>query len=65
MSFRLEELPLKEQEEITKELQEVLAKHDCEMQVTSRIEILKRVEDKDILSPIQNIHGEPGETAKS
>lgn len=42
--YTLEELSKDESEAVTKELQEVLKKYNCEMGVTSTINILKRVE---------------------
>lgn len=60
MPYTLNELSKEEADQVTKELQEVLAKHDCEMGVTSTINILKRTEtpEKDaVLSPI---HVNPG-----
>lgn len=59
--YTLEEPSKEESEALTKDLQEVLAKHNCEMGVSSSINLLKRV-PKDILSPIQNNEGEDKET---
>lgn len=60
--YRLEELPKEEGDKLTKELQNVLAKYDAEMQVTSKIEILKRVpiKSESVISPIQLNDGDSG-----
>lgn len=42
-TFTLAELSREEADALTKDLQEVLAKHNCEMGVKSVIELLKRV----------------------
>lgn len=42
--YTLEELSKDESEAVTKELQEVLKKYNCEMGITSSINILKRVD---------------------
>jgi len=43
MEYR--ELTMEEGEALTKDLQEVLAKHGAEMQTKTTIELLKRIED--------------------
>lgn len=43
MDYTTTELSEQEIADVTKELQEVLAKYNCEMQVISNIHILKRV----------------------
>ena len=48
----LRELTPQEAEAVTKELQAVLAKYDCEMGTTATITIMKRQEDA-VLSPMQ------------
>jgi len=54
MAYELKELSKEEGEQLTKELQEVLAKYNAEMGVSSSIQLLKRVEiTEPILSPIQ------------
>lgn len=55
MSYSLKELSPEEATKITTELQEVLAKYDCEMSVSSAITIMKR-EEEAVLSPIQNVN---------
>lgn len=52
MAYELKELSKEEGEALTKDLQEVLTKHNCEMGVVSSIQLLKRVETP-IESPIQ------------
>ena len=62
MSYELKELTKEEGDALTKDLQEVLAKHNCEMGVTSAIQLLKRVETSEpTVSPIQ-IHGDSNAT---
>lgn len=60
MNYRLEDLSPEEAKTVTEKLQAVLAEHNCEMGVTSSIQILKRVdvapaasENTDVVSPIQ------------
>lgn len=60
MSYELKELSPEEATKVTAELQEVLAKYDCEMGVSSSITIMKRNEVAETpaqptLSPIQDI----------
>ena len=50
--YELVEFPKEEADKLTKELQDVLAKYNGEMGVTSTITLLKRV-PKEIISPIQ------------
>lgn len=52
MSERLEQFSKEELENLTNELQAVLAKYDAEMGVSSSINIMKRVSEE-ILSPLQ------------
>jgi len=51
--MKLQELTKEEAEALTKDLTEVLEKHNCELGVKSSIELLKRVEDKEngVISP--------------
>ncbi len=51
-NYDLKELSKEEGEALTKDMQEVLVKHGCEMSVVASIQLLKRV-PKDIVSPIQ------------
>lgn len=57
MSYTLKELSPEEAKKVTEELQAVLAKYDCEMGVTSAINIMKRQEESKeaVLSPIQDV----------
>ena len=63
--YTLKDLSPEEAKKVTEELQAVLAKYDCDMGVTSTINIMKRVpvptNSEPILSPIQpnNPNGEP------
>lgn len=54
----LEDLTPEEAENLTKEITEVLAKYNAEIGVTSKINIMKRVEDtkggEEIISPLQS-----------
>lgn len=45
VTYHLEELTTEEAAALTKDLQEVLKKHNCEMGVTSSINMMKRVDD--------------------
>lgn len=56
----LRELDPETAKKVTEELTAVLAKYNCEMGVTSNINILKRVEEP-VLSPIQDVR--PDDTA--
>lgn len=56
MTYDLRELTKEEGDALTKDLQDVLAKHGCEMGVTSAIQLLKR-EEKPELSLIQDVNG--------
>ena len=56
--MKLQELTKEEAEALTKDLQEVLAKHNCEMGVKSSIELLKRVEE----TPSPYLNGENDNT---
>ena len=47
MAYDLRELSKDEGDALTKDLQEVLEKHNCEMGVTSAIQLLKRVEKEE------------------
>lgn len=53
--FTLVELSKEEGDALTKDLQEVLAKHNCELGVKAAINLMKRVEideqDEPIISP--------------
>lgn len=64
MDYELKDLAADEAEKITKELQEVLAKYDCEMGTSTTINIFKRVpkEAEPVLSPIQDVR--PDDTTK-
>lgn len=64
--YQLTEPTKEEAEALTKDLQEVLAKHNCEMGVTSAIQLLKRV-PKDTLSPLQreDLNNEPESDTKT
>jgi hypothetical protein len=42
-TYKLGELNVEEAKAVTKELQDVLAKHNCEMGVKAALEILKRI----------------------
>lgn len=54
MTYSTRELTKEEGEALTKDLQEVLLKHNCEMGVTSTIQLLKRVEaEAPTISPLQ------------
>lgn len=60
MNYELKELSPEEAKQITDELQAILAKYDCEMGVTSSINIMKRQElaqpaQEPTLSPIQDV----------
>lgn len=59
--YTLKELGPEEAANITKELQEVLAKYDCEIGITSTMNIMKRQADEaeqpaPVLSPIQDLN---------
>lgn len=45
-TYTLQELTKEEADALTKDLQEVLKKHNCEMGVTSSINLMKRVENE-------------------
>lgn len=45
------ELTIAEAEELTKDLQDVLEKHNAEMQTKTTIELVKRIDDADIPKP--------------
>lgn len=51
MDYTLEEPSKEDADKITAELKEVLEKYDCEMQVTSTINILKRTYPDVVESP--------------
>ena len=56
MPYKLDELNPDEAKALTKELQDVLAKYDCEIGIQSQMTIMKRVPatpGEPILSPIQ------------
>lgn len=57
-TYTLEDLTPEEAENLTKEITEVLAKYNAEIGVTSKINIMKRVEDtkggEEIISPLQS-----------
>lgn len=56
--YELKELTKQEGEALTKDLQDVLAKHGCEMGVVSNIQLLKRVaKSESTVSPIQIENG--------
>ena len=59
--YTLEEPTKEEADALTKDLQEVLARHNCEMNVTSTIQLLKRVPADGILSPINREELENGD----
>ncbi len=66
--YTTRELTKEEGDALTKDLQEVLKKHNAEMGVVSSIQLLKRVEiTKDIVSPFVPPHnGEhPDQTTES
>lgn len=58
--YQTVELSQQEMADVTKDLQEVLAKHDCEMQVISNIHILKRqpVETPEQIDVLPSPYGE-------
>lgn len=58
--YTLNELTKEEADALTHDLQEVLKKHNCEMGVTSAINLMKRVE-KGIPTPF-NVNDEPNTT---
>lgn len=51
LTYTTRELTPQEAEAITKDIQEVLEKHNCEIGVKAAIEILKREEVQDFLVP--------------
>jgi len=53
MEYKTRELLPEEAEALSKDLQDVLKKHNCEMGVRSMIELLKYVEEPEV-SPIQS-----------
>jgi len=57
------ELTKEEGEALTKDLQEVLTKHNCELGVVSSIQLLRRTDDEGVVSPIQ-VHEEPSDTTE-
>lgn len=65
MDYTLKELSPEEATAITAEMKTVLEKYDCEMQVVSNLQILKRFHKKEgteILSPIQDVKPDSPET---
>ncbi len=66
MAYKLEELSKEEGDKLTAELQEVLARYDAEMGVSSSIQLLKRVEIKEpIPSPAEFTNGTDPETTQT
>lgn len=65
MDFTTRELTKEEGEIVSKDLTEILNKHNCEIGVVSSIQILKRV-PKDIVSPFMpNNNGESDNTKET
>lgn len=55
--YNLVELTSEEAEALTKDIQEVLAKHNCELGVKAAIQLLKRVEIDENSKPIVSPYG--------
>lgn len=55
--FTTRDVTKEEGEALTKDLQEVLAKHDAELGISSTIQLLKRV-PKEMLSPFMQPNGD-------
>lgn len=68
-TYTLADLTPEEAESLTKEITEVLAKYNAEIGVTSKINIMKRVEDtkggEEIISPLQSNGEGLEETSKT
>lgn len=65
-NFTTRELTKSEADALTKDLQEVLKKHNCEMGVVSSIQLLKRVElpEEGIPTPYMESNGENNNKTK-
>lgn len=67
MDYTLKELSPEEATAITTELKVILEKYDCEMQVVSNLQIMKRFHKKEgtdpIISPIQDV--KPNDTGET
>jgi len=61
----LRELTKEEGDALTKDLQDVLAKHDAELGVSSSITLMKRVDDEGIPSPAEFITDDTNPETKS
>lgn len=65
MTHTTRELTKEEGDALTKDMQAVLEKHNCDMGVVASIQLLKRVEEpKPIPSPIEFTNGEDPEKTK-
>lgn len=64
MTHTTRELTKEEGDALTKDMQAVLEKHNCDMGVVASIQLLKRVEEqKSIPSPVEFTNGEDTQKA--